>query len=83
MNCSTKPETPEGGEAGFSIEHILLSVTVVHTNRIIQYDDSCARLLEIHLKEYSGVVRVDAKVQYEHSKTDIHIKGCECGICKP
>lgn len=29
--------TPEGGEAGLSVEHILLSVTVVHTNRIMQY----------------------------------------------
>lgn len=74
---------PEGGESGFSVEHILLSVIVVHTNRIIQYDDSCARLLEIHLKEYAGVVRVDAKAQYEHSKTEIHIKGCECHHCQP
>lgn len=68
---------------GYSIEHILISVMVVHTNRIIQYDDSCAFILEKALKEYGGVVRVETEVHYKHCKTDIHGNGCSCGICKP
>ena len=74
---------PEGHLDGYSIEHILLSVTVVHTNKIIQYDDDCARLIEKHLAEYNGVVRVSAQVQYDHAKIEVHTKGCECGKCKP
>jgi len=74
---------PKDWELGHTVEHILLSVTVVHTNQIIQYDDSCAYLIQKHLKDYTGVVRVEAQVQYNHTKTDVHIKGCQCGICNP
>lgn len=71
-------------ERGFTVEHIMLSVTVVHTNQIIQYDDSCASILKKKLeKEYAGVVRVDAFVLYDHTKTEVHSEGCECGKCKP
>lgn len=79
--AAVKP--PEGFERGFTIEHILLSITVVHTNKIMQYDDSCAHLIRKHLEEYNGVVRVDANVLYNHTKVDAHQKGCECGICQP
>jgi len=76
--------TPLGFERGYTIEHIMLSVTVVHTNQIMQYDDSCANILKDKLgKEYNGVVRVDANVLYDHSKTDVHHKGCDCGTCNP
>lgn len=66
---------------GFHVEHILLSVTVVHTNDIIQYDDSCAHLIGKGLKEYNGVVSVQAETLYKHGKTDTHPEGCDCGEC--
>lgn len=77
------PEGPGSGlpGPGFTIEHILLSVTVVHTNRIIQYDDSCAHLIKKYLHEYNGVLTIDAQVLYNHTKVDSHIDGCECGMC--
>jgi len=75
------PKEPDGFEKGFSVEHILLSVTVVHTNRIMQYDDSAARILEKELLTYNGIKSVNAKAQYDHGKTDIHANGCECGKC--
>jgi len=63
------------------VEHILLSVTVVHGSRMMQYDDSCAYLIGKHLKEYNGIVSVQAEVCYDHTKTDTHPEGCECGHC--
>lgn len=74
----------EGFEKGFTVEHVLLSVTIVSTKESAgQFDDSCAHLIEKHLKEYHGIVRVDAQVHYKHTKIDMHSNGCECGICKP
>lgn len=79
-----EPPSMEGFEKGLSVEHILLSVTVVHTNRIIQYDDSCINILKRTLEDdYNGVQRVDVKVHYDHGQTHIHPNNCECGICKP
>jgi hypothetical protein len=66
---------------GFRIEHIMLSVTVVHTNEIMQYDDSCAYLIGKGLKEYNGVVSVQAETLYKHGKMDTHPEGCDCGHC--
>lgn len=74
---------PIGFERGYTIEHIMLSVTVVHTNKIMQYDDSAAGILSRELLKYDGVERVDAKVLYDHTKTEEHQKDCECGKCKP
>jgi len=75
------PKTPEGFENGLTVEHILLSVTVVHTNKIMQYDDSAARILERALLTYGGVKSVNAKAQYDHGRIDTHSNGCECGKC--
>jgi hypothetical protein len=66
---------------GLQVERILLSVTVVHGSKMMQYDDSCAFLIGNGLKEYNGVVSVQAEVLYDHSKTDTHPEGCECGNC--
>ncbi len=74
-------ETTPPFRKGLQIEHILLSVTVVHTNEIMQYDDSCNHLIGKGLKEYNGVVSVQAETLYKHGKTDIHPEGCECGHC--
>jgi hypothetical protein len=66
---------------GLQVEHILLSVTVVHGSRLMQYDDTCAYLIGKHLKEYNGIVSVQAEVCYDHTKSDTHPEGCECGHC--
>lgn len=74
----------EGFERGFTVEHVLLSVTIVSTKESAgQFDDSCAHLIEKHLMDYHGVVRVEAKVHYKHTKIDMHANDCGCGICKP
>lgn len=74
----------EGFEKGLTIEHILLSVTIVSTKESAgQFDDSCAHHIEKNLKEYHGVKRVDAKVLYEHTKIENHPNECECGKCQP
>jgi hypothetical protein len=75
-------EIPEQFKKGYHVEHILLSVTVIHINEIIQYNDSCAQILERELPNYKGVIRVKASVYYDHSQTRVHSHGCECGICK-
>ena len=72
---------PEGFEFGKTIEHIMLSVTVVSTNRICQYDDTCAGIIRRTLKEYGGVMAVNAEVLYKHTKTEVHPDGCECHYC--
>lgn len=59
----------------------MLSVTVVHGSSMMQYDDSCAFLIGKHLKEYNGIVSVQAEVLYDHSKADTHFAGCQCGNC--
>lgn len=69
---------------GYSVEHILLSVTVVHENRIMQYDDSCGTILKKALENgYAGVVRVFPQALYKHGQTEVHAKGCECHYCHP
>lgn len=69
---------------GFTIEYVLLSVTVVSGKGSAgQFDDSCAHLIEKHLSEYHNVHRVDAQVQYKHTKIEQHTVGCECRVCKP
>lgn len=78
------PAEPEGFDDGLTIEHILLSVTIVSTKESAgQFDDSCAYLLEKHMKEYHGVTSIDAQVQYKHTKIEHHPKHCNCGYCKP
>ncbi len=75
--------TPET-KPGLTIEHVLLSVTVVSNRHSAgQFDDSCASIVNRELSEYHGVERVEAKVLYEHTKIEKHIHGCECGKCKP
>jgi hypothetical protein len=74
----------EGFERGLTVEHILLSVTIVSTKESAgQFDDSCANQLEKAMKEYHGVQRVRADVLYNHTKIVMHSNDCECGICKP
>lgn len=83
MNSANISETPPPHD-GFTIEYVLLSVTVVSGEGSAgQFDDSCAHLVEKYLVEYHGVARVDAQVQYQHTKIEQHVKGCECGVCKP
>lgn len=79
------PETPEGNiKAGLTIEHVLLSVTIVSNKESAgQFDDSCSHILERELKTYHGILRVESKVLYEHTKIEYHHEGCECGKCKP
>lgn len=78
----------EGSNAGFdkglTVEHILLSVTVVSTKESAgQFDDTCAGILRRELAHYHGIVRVEPTVLYNHTKIDQHPNGCDCGICKP
>lgn len=80
---ATLTETPQGFEEGKTVEHIMLCVTVVSTNRIIQYDDSAARILKKQLMEYKGVKSVSANVLYNHTKTEQHSNGCGCHFCEP
>ncbi len=87
MNTSTVSPTiggNEGFEKGLTIEHILLSITIVSTKDSAgQFDDSCANAVNRTLKEYHGVQRVDAQVLYNHTKIENHANECECGKCKP
>ena len=74
----------EGFESGLTVEHIMLSVTIISTKESAgQFDDSCAYQLEKAMKEYHGVVRVDARVLYKHTKIENHPNECSCGVCKP
>lgn len=72
---------PEGGEPGFKIEHILLTVTIVHTREIGQLDDSAAYLVKRELSQYNGVLTVDATALYDHVKEEVHVKNCTCHWC--
>lgn len=84
MDNTIAPITATGFEKGLTIEHVLLSVTVVSTKESAgQFDDAIAYLIEKHLKEYHGIVRVDAQVQYKHTKIENHSNGCQCEICVP
>lgn len=80
----THESITENPPEGLTIEYILLSVTVVSNKESAgQFDDSCARLVEKHLREYHGVERVEARVQYEHTKIMKHPAVCECQYCSP
>jgi len=75
---------PTGFEDGFTIEYVMLSVTVVSTKKSAgQFDDSIAQIVEKHLSEYHGIKSVNAKVLYNHSKIENHPNGCKCGRCSP
>lgn len=83
MHCLPDSELPIE-PTGLTIEHILLSVTIVSNKESAgQFDDSCARIVEKNLKEYHGIERVDARVQYNHTKIEHHLIGCECHHCSP
>lgn len=73
-----------GFDKGLTIEHVLLSVTIVSTKESCgQFDDSCSFILVRALREYHGVVRVDVEVLYQHTKIEQHPNECECDKCKP
>lgn len=75
---------PTGFESGLTVEHILLSITVVSNKESAgQFDDSAAYQVQKGLNEYHGVERVDVQVLYPHTKIVNHANQCECGICKP
>jgi hypothetical protein len=74
----------EGFKKGFTIEHILLSITVISTKEGAgQFDDSCAHIVAKGLKEYHGVVDVLPEVLYKHTKIEQHADCCGCGLCDP
>jgi hypothetical protein len=62
-------------------EHILISVTIAHNRSIGQFDDTCASHIERHMKDYQGILMVDAQVQYRHCSEDEHPEPCDCGLC--
>ena len=72
---------PLNKEAGFHHERILISATVSHTNSISQYDDSLAIKIAELLGGWSGVLRVEARVLFDHCRTDTHSRGCACDEC--
>lgn len=72
----------EGFEGGLTVEHILLSITIVSNKESAgQFDDSCAYQIQKNLMEYHGVKSVDAQVLYNHTKIENHPNRCECGHC--
>lgn len=74
----------EGFETGFTVEHIMLSVTIVSTKESAgQFDDSCAHQVEKAMKAYHGVVQVIPEVLYKHTKIEQHPNECTCGYCDP
>lgn len=76
--------TNEGFENGLTVEHVLLSVTIVMDKTAVgQLDDSSARAVQRAIEDYCGVRYVDAKVLYNHTKIEHHPNHCECGICVP
>lgn len=82
---NTKSEltvTPPEAFTGFKFEHILLSVTIAHNREIGQFDDGCAYQVEKAMREYQGILMVDAKAQYKHCSYDQHTEACDCGICQ-
>lgn len=67
---------------GLTVEHILLSITVVSNKESAgQFDDSCAHQVVKNLMEYHGVKSVRAEVFYQHTKIEQHVEGCQCGNC--
>lgn len=77
-------EPPAGFEKGLTIEHVLLSVTIVSNKESAgQFDDSCASQLEAAMLKYHGIERIEAKVLYQHTKIENHVNDCHCGKCRP
>jgi len=86
MNTQTEIQPTElpTAENGLTVEHILLSITVVSTKESAgQFDDTCARIVERELMKYHGIKTVDARVQYQHTKIEKHFEGCNCQHCQP
>jgi hypothetical protein len=78
------PIEPTGFETGLTVEHILLSVTIVSTKESAgQFDDSCAHQLQKAMMTYHGVKTAHVTVFYEHGKVKQHSNTCECGHCSP
>lgn len=81
MSVISKLEPPDS-KPGFTIEHILLSVTVVSTSESAgQFDDTCSGIIRRELAKYHGVTEALSEVQYKHTKIEVHQDGCQCGIC--
>lgn len=74
----------QGFETGYTVEHVMLSVTIISTKGSAgQFDDSCSHVLIKGLKEYHGVERVLSEVLYKHTKIENHSNECTCGYCDP
>lgn len=74
----------EGFETGYTVEHVMLSVTIVSTKASAgQFDDSCSYVLIEGLKKYHGIERVLPEVLYKHTKIENHPNECTCGYCDP
>jgi hypothetical protein len=72
----------EGFERGLTVEHVMLSVTVISTKKSCgQFDDSCAYQLKKALYDYAGVKEVRTQVLYNHTKIEQHANECQCGYC--
>lgn len=82
MSAIAEIEPMPGQAAGYKFEHILISVTIAHTRSIGQFDDTCASHIERAMKDYQGVLMVDAKAQYKHCSEEQHVESCECGLCQ-
>ena len=70
-----------GAFTGFKFEHILISVTIAHNREIGQFDDSCSHQIEKGMREYQGILMVDAQAQYKHCSEEQHTEHCTCGLC--
>lgn len=82
MSATTEMGTPSlPEEVGIRHEFVLLSVCVSHNRPMGQFDDSCAHLIEKHLREYQGILNVKADVHYKHCKEEVHWLGCQCHFC--
>lgn len=69
-------------DAGYKVEHILISATIVHTRGIGKFDDLCASQMAEGMRGYEGVLLVDTEVHYKHGKEEAHIKDCGCWLCE-
>lgn len=65
-----------------TIEYILLSITVVHSEDSCgQVDDAAAGILKRELLTYHGINFVEANVLYKHTKREQHPLNCSCHFC--
>lgn len=79
MSTETKPA--DAKREGFAIEHIILTVTIVHDREIGQFDDSCAYHVRNELLQYVGIKVVEAAPLYNNCRIDRHVDGCDCHFC--